>query len=1371
MNIARYHADWLNLVENTGPFLSLPVLKDAFPQGLDEFSTPERRAFREQYEVYCEHRQKKGVSHHQAWIRYVLTTLLEYPEKLLTERQDMPAGMEAVKPRFHETLRPSFALKHSDDGKKPVLLISVYAPEVNLDKPLPERGWKASPGTRMMELLHETGITTGLITNGEEWMLVFARPGEATGFATWSADLWMQEPATLLAFRSLLHLRRFFGVDETKTLSALLLASSQDQHEVTDQLGYQVRQAVEVLVQSIDNLGTDAERALLADVDNATLYSASLTVMMRLVFLFAAEERGMLLLGQNEIYDTYYALSTLRDILRSQADQHGEEVLERRSDAWCRLLATFRAIHGGVEHANMRMPAYGGSLFDPDRYPFLEGRTSGTTWRTAQARPLSINNRVVLHLLEALQLLRVKLPGGGPKETRRLSFHALDIEQIGHVYEGLLDHTVKRASETILGLAGSKNKEPEIALSKLEELAEKIPSDLGGKLFTAASELVQFLKEETGRNEKALANALNTADPELDGYLQLLCNHDIDLYGRLRPFVGLIRKDSFDQLVVIRSGSRYVTSGSDRRSSGTHYTPRSLTEPIVQHTLEPLVYVGPAEGKPESEWQLKSPKEILDLHVCDLAMGSAAFLVQVCRYLSERLVEAWEVLEQKQPADSFLVTPEGEISTGSHAERLLPLDSGERLAIARRIIVDRCLYGVDINPMAVEMAKLSMWLITLQKDRPFTFLDHAFKCGDSLLGVTSLKQIENFSLRVKEGDIVEDTFSIANLFSFVKDAATKRLVLENMPSNDRAQIEAKKRLHTEAEAATAKVKALADCLIAFELQGVSAKHYKEQRAEASRQAEAAMLTSLTNFLSYANDKLHGRRTFQWALEFPEVFERGGFDAFVGNPPFIGGHDISGLFGYDYRELLTTCLYGAKAGLADICAFFAVRCLSLSRVGSTLGLVATNSITEGDSRKVGLDKIVSKGGHIVHAWPDMPWPGVAAVVVSPFIVFNGKWKGVTYSTTLTLTPHLAPHPLANNQNRCFVGCYILGDYFLLPEAMAKMFLKETNMASDVVLPYINGVELNSIPNGEPRRWIACFWDWNKSKAQQYKSVFDYLQTSYLNSVHDEKSMNSQHKWWLYARCRSALYHAIGLGCRFEEHPLEWLENKVIPHKTIVKAKTSETWAFAIMSSATIFDQALTVFSSDDNGLFAVLQSTIHEIWARESGAGSKMKTDLRYAPTTFEAFPLPAPNTQLIELGRSYETFRSEVMLKRNEGLTSIYNRFHNRSEMSVDVARLRALHEEMDKAVAAAYGWNDLDLGHGFHETKQGIRYTISETARRKVLDLLLKLNHERYAEEVKAGLHDKKKSAAGSKRDKKEKQPVAVSESGVPYVTQELSL
>jgi hypothetical protein len=222
----------------------------------------------------------------------------------------------------------------------------------------------------MAELLRASGVRLGLVTNGEHWMLVHAPKGETTSFISWYAELWLEERLTLRAFHTLLGVRRFFGPPDD-TPEQLLERSAANQQEVTDQLGYQVRQAVEVLVRTLDRIDQDYGRTLLVGQDIAQVYESALTVMMRLVILFSAEERSLLLLG-TRLYDQYYAVSTLRAQLREMADQHGEEVLERRADAWSRLLATFRAVFGGVQHEDVRLPAYGSALFDPDRFPFLE---------------------------------------------------------------------------------------------------------------------------------------------------------------------------------------------------------------------------------------------------------------------------------------------------------------------------------------------------------------------------------------------------------------------------------------------------------------------------------------------------------------------------------------------------------------------------------------------------------------------------------------------------------------------------------------------------------------------------------------------------------------------------------------------------------------------------------------------------------------------------------------------------------------------------------------------------------------------------------------------------------------------------------------
>jgi N-6 DNA Methylase len=221
--------------------------------------------------------------------------------------------------------------------------------------------------------------------------------------------------------------------------------------------------------------------------------------------------------------------------------------------------------------------------------------------------------------------------------------------------------------------------------------------DLAALAAAKGTERTKFLKEEAGRNGvsdkvgKALAAAKAPADA----------------LEALRP---IIDERGSPGGHVATPGTPLLQPTDERRRTGSHYTPRSLTEPIVRHVLEPAFErIGP------DAW----PEDVLALKVCDPAMGSGAFLVEACRALGERLVRAWARWPETRPK--------------------IPEDEDEPLH-ARRLVAQRCLYGVDKNPRAVELAKLSLWLATLARDHEFTFLDHALKCGDSLVGLDT-KQI------------------------------------------------------------------------------------------------------------------------------------------------------------------------------------------------------------------------------------------------------------------------------------------------------------------------------------------------------------------------------------------------------------------------------------------------------------------------------------------------------------------------------------------------------------------------------------------------------------------------------------------------------
>jgi hypothetical protein len=1108
----RQHADWLSLIEISGPFLSMPVLAESFPQGLDQKANESevRRRLHLAYDEWRDNQMgnRPDPAIHFQWLRFVLEEVLEMRPDVMLEGQQIPADIHYEVREHGETLRPTLAIR-SPFEPRPRLLIQLYPHTQDLKKPVQgkQRAGSDSPDTRMMHLLRSTGIRLGLVTNGQQWMLVDAPANETTGYYTWDAEIWLEEPITLRAFRSLLGMERFFNVPPTETLEVMLTTSAMKQQEVTDRLGEQVRRAVEMLVQMLDRLDKDSQRTLLQSISEKDLYEAALTVMMRLVFLLSAEERDLLRLSE-PLYDQNYAVSTLHKQLRELADHLGEEVLGLRFDAWSRLLAVFRIIFGGVEYIDLRLPAYGGHLFDPDRFPFLEGRKPGTSWRDTPAAPLLIDNRTVLHLLNALQYLQVPLPGGGI-EPRRLSFRGLDIEQIGHVYEGLLDHTAKRAETTILGLVGTAKTEPEVTLDELETLTEK-----GEQAF------VEYLKEVTGRSVSSLQKSIaQTLDKQEErSRLMEACDNSQALFERVQPYAGLLRKDSFGNYVIVTPGSVYVTQGSDRRSTGTHYTPRSLTEPIVQHTLDPLVYIGPAEGLPHEQWQLRSAADILNLKICDMAMGSGAFLVQSCRYLSEKLVEAWEnaaTVAQSLNGSNISnstdriprIAPEGQLSQGYYGEALLSGDEEELLAQARRLVCERCLYGVDKNPMAVEMAKLSLWLITLAKDRPFTFLDHAIRSGDSLLGVSE-RQLLNWSMEAKTGEVTQMVWIRGVMERALPTALKLRRQISTRLDRDVHDIEEKERMLKAADEAMAVVKLGGDLLVGIALSdpkrrsviegtigsdySVLVKGYEE--GYNGRYTAVGWQPNRDSFLKLraaVDELLRGRQPFHWPLEFPEVFtgpsDEAGFDAIMSNPPFQGGQKITAAVGTDYRDYLVEYLANGKHGSADLCTYFFLRATGLIRQNGMSAMLATNTIAQGDTREVGLDQITSAGWTIPRAISSRKWPGEANLEVAHIWLRHGGWHGpfllndsvVGNITAFLTTPGKTqgkPYQLAANSGNSFQGSIVLGMGFVLePEEVQTLIAKDPRN-KDVLYPYLNGEDLNSRPDQSPSRWVINFHDW-------------------------------------------------------------------------------------------------------------------------------------------------------------------------------------------------------------------------------------------------------------------------------------------------------
>jgi len=1311
------HHDWLSLIEISGPFLAVPVLKEAFPQGLEELDAAKRKRLRQAYDEWreaLETHDPHSADLHAAWIDEVLSHGLELDENDrgdVLKRKDWCAMHSTVAlPEHGVSLSPDFAVVGNGDA--PLMLVHAYAPDVDLDATRKLDGWTSTPAERMVTLCRATDCRLGLVTNGERWMLVDAPVGAVTTFASWYARIWSQEPVTLQAFVHLLGIRRFF-VDEAERLPALFDRSLKFQDEVTDALGEQVRRAVEVLIQSLDKADQDRDRELLRGVKEAELYEAALTVMMRLFFLLSAEERGLLLLG-DERYEANYAVSSLRIRLRAESD----EILERRWDAWSRLLAVFRAVYGGIEHENLRLPALGGSLFDPDRFPFLEGRAKGSDWRTDVAKPLPIDNRTVLLLLEAIQQF----------QGRTLSYRALDVEQIGYVYEGLLERTVKCTAEVTLELDATKSAQsPWVTLAELESAR-----------LNGAARLAELLQQRSGSSASRVRNDLvRPVDDALADRLLTACHGDTSLRDRIEHFGHLVRTDPWGYPLVYPAGAFIVTTGSDRRETGTHYTPKSLTEAIVAETLTPIAYVGPAQGALRADWVLKSPTELLDLKICDPAMGSGAFLVQACRWLADRLVESWAQAETR----GHTVGANGRVADAGANVEPLPRDTEARIIVARRLIAERCLYGVDLNPLAVELAKLSIWLVTLAKGRPFGFLDHNLRCGDSLLGIHRLEQLTQLSMNPS----VQGQLRLfgQNVEQAVREAIELRRRLREMPIRDIRDVEAMAHLDADARHRLKVSESIADAFIGLVLaSGGNATAIEGAVMMLSIQAGQAIAgdrNALDAIVKQARETLSLdlppgkpiRNPFHWPLEFPEVFARApsGFDALIGNPPFLGNRLWKGALG---EKLQWQCqmVLGASPGKIDLCVVFHRRAVDLLRPDGCYGMLATSNIAEGSAIEVGLGVIVQNGS-IHFARKGMPWPGAAAVVVAIVGFYKGEWQAdcdADGRSCPRIGPRLepeaadvwvpevlpsAPFTFAGVDNSKGLAFVITPD--------SPWFDRLKNEPDSLLRPYITGDDITSSALNRIERWALDIADLSLDEVRRrwpvaHRFIVEEAQpTRTVAALKSYKGLID--RWWQFWNHRADLMRRI----RQQEQFIAY--SKVTKHPVCMLADSN--W---------IYTNQVLLVSNEREDMLAICLSSFFRAWL-EKFCGGGMGVTLRISISESTAkYPVPERSVAStgVEAATQFNRLAVEFSAAHGCGLTDVMNAIHSPNNSDATIAELRRLLSSIDAEVAAAYGWSDMNVTYDFREFDGGSandkwRWALSADATATLLNWLVALNRERF--------------------------------------------
>jgi hypothetical protein len=1311
------HREWLDLLDTDGPFLSVPVLKKAWPTGMN---APDRSAldalrdakpaFEKAWDAWDladkdtadrgaaaleEYRQTRD-----AWVDVILRTVLGWKNFYLT-----PASVDAKvhSPDYAVTVSPTGALTRGDTTGA---LVLVTDPVESLRDPGSD-GWAASPIDRMEELLRKSGVRIGVVTDGRWWAVVSARSETMVASGITDSQRWIELPAVRDAFLQLLRLPRLVGNRKEDLLTELFGDSVAAAEEITEALGTNVRRAVELLVQALSESALAVRHRGEPDPlpeDRDEVYQAAVTVMMRVVFLLFAEERG--LLPQGELFTGGYGISDELDTLDQRARDEGTEALDSSHLTWHRLLATSQALYRGASFEDIRLPSYGGSLFDPARFPFLTARDDYDTLA------VTVTDRVMLEVLRAAQMAELR---GEP--ARRVSFRDIDVEQIGYIYEGLLGYSARDVDDVIVGLTGKKGEEPEIPLSLLEGFAAS--HGMGDALANA---ILTWVKNgqpaAVPPTKSALAKAIRDSGlvEDADRALRAVAPGDERLRERLRPFIGAIRRDLRGRPTVFLPGGLIVVETPSRATAGAHYTPKSLATEVVQHALEPLVY-DPGPHQQVNGWVPVDSDRILELKVADIACGSGAFLVAAARYLADRLVEAWD-----------------------REEAVTGLTPAELKTHAIRTVIATCLYGADINAMAVEMCKLSLWLVSLDPKLPFSFVDDKILHGNSLLGLTDVRQLKRQHIDPDAASRQQSLFEV-DVDGVLRQATRLRRQLASEVNNADPQrsVNTKRRQWHRFQEVTAELTEIADAVIATGLKlggkpgralNVAYENLEIALNEAyptgllDMQPRRAMLEEiLAAGLTPTIDTDYDRwKPLHWIITVPDVMERGGFDAIIGNPPFLGGKKVTPAVGSNLREWFVNVLAEGAKGNSDLVGYFFLRAMSLLNRRGNIGLIATNSVAQGDTREVGIKRMVERGLVITRAIQSRAWPvasanleyaavwGTRDEVAESVPRVSDNLPVTRISTLLEPGSDTDPARLAENRGIAYQGCILWGMGFVIEDPHeAAAWIEEDPKNADVLFPYLIGEDVNSRYDVSASRWVIDFNDASEEHARKYVLPYQRL----LEKVKPERAKKKAAQnapWWLFWNARPALRKAIA---EMDE--------------VIAITRVSKTVMPVRIRTGIVPSDAIVVFATNSFADQAVLSSSLHQTWAIKYGTA--MRNDPRYTPSdVFLTFPRPEPTDRLTIVGRTLDTERREIMLRRQFGLTKLYNLVNDLDYADDDIVRMREIHVELDQTVMDAYGWGDVELDHGFHTYRQMRRWTVSPTARVEILDLLLKENLRRAA-------------------------------------------
>lgn len=963
-NIFATSDTWWSSLRHGGLLLSPRVIQEHFSDSIEFPNTKKMEIFRRK-KIELESKKIKLSD----FFRYVREEILELRVIPVTEGKSLDNSYAVLSP-LKENLKPDCILNvpgNSDKGHQFAVFFTKDG-----ERPGVGRGKKYVADS--LTWLRRKKESLGLVIGKDHWRLVYAG-ADFDAYTEWDVRNWFLDESESAGLEALLRLLGKTGFATYKELKTKLYFTVEESRkakaDLSDKLGENVRTAVEKYLTSFGEL---LEKGINSgDFTSQDAYVAGVRMIMRLVVvLFAESRKGLLPLSSPSFYDSYSIGGLKEDLARRSGGREKEEdsdnPIKSTYQGYPRILSLFRLLFFGSSHENLTVPRYGGGLFSPGR---VDGSGIERALFALESEYEMLNDAKLNTILNLITTTRaiVRQGGGNKNVTLPVDFSDFGSDYIGILYEGLLDFELKQVKEDDPILFLNTGKQPALPLSRLESMEDKSLKSLLDKMSKVDKSELDDSGEDSGEDEETDEEDSEEEPNEIDdtsseeanleesddnleiesdeaGYMDRYLNWAKRILKIKKQIKDLSPNASPEEQIswqkelikkarsllareILKPSEWYLVRwGGTRKGSGVYYTKPGLAIPTIRRLLEPLVRLGDA---------MRSPEEILKIKFCDPACGSGSFLLSALRYITQALWDSlqehgwiklddegrWRAIESSQQRPEWFkeIVNDLPLHTKANAE---DWERKWKIRIQRQI-VENCIYGVDLDELAVELTRLSLWVETMDASLPFDFLDHKVKAGNSLVGAW-FNQFPEYPITALEREGGDKNHSYVNPLNQGGDSNAKGIWTKNISqkksiAKDELESyiinysELPYQKEVKSENLHLKMEELYSEIHKISLRDSDTKRKLYQTMiqdpnSAYNQVKARMdlwcaiwfwdgddmntCPTPSQFLTPSNESLERAKKisnkmkfFHWELEFPDVFteEYQGFTAIGGNPPW------------------------------------------------------------------------------------------------------------------------------------------------------------------------------------------------------------------------------------------------------------------------------------------------------------------------------------------------------------------------------------------------------------------------------------------------------------------------------------------------------